>query len=64
MSHPTLPRPKIRKELKEQIRQCLVAINDAERNGQVHQLYIEVSKKNQLIHQAFVESNTYRKVHS
>jgi len=57
-----LPRPKIRPELKEQIRLCLVAINEAERNGQVHQLYLEISRKNQLINQAFVESNNYRKV--
>jgi len=64
MPHPTLPRPKIRKELKEQIRQCLVAINHAERDGQVHQLYIEISKKNKLIDQAFVESKMYGKVHS
>lgn len=58
----SLPKPKIRRELNEQIRECLIRINEAERAGDAFTILAQTTVKNRLIHQAFVESHNYRKV--
>jgi hypothetical protein len=57
-----LPKPTIRKELADEIRECSALINQAELNGEVFVMVQQIAHKNQLIRQAFIESNNTRKV--
>lgn len=51
-----LPRPRIRKELADLIRQCSASINQAEHDGNVMLMVSEIQNKRDLINLAIQES--------
>ena len=51
-----LPRPRIRKELADLIRQCSANINQAEHDGNVILMVSEIQNKRDLINLAITES--------